>query len=63
MAPGTDSSPGGGAAKAKVVEGADAIARVIESAARLGVELDEREPTNGSPRWRPSRAAAISWLT
>jgi len=48
MAPGTDSKPAesgppSGTASHKVVEGADAIARVIESAARLGVELDERE--------------------
>ena len=45
MEPGTVSQPAapGGAAKGKVVEGPDAIAMVIESAQRLGVELDERE--------------------
>jgi hypothetical protein len=45
MEPGTVSQPTapGGAAKGKVVEGPDAIAMVIESAQRIGVELDERE--------------------
>ncbi len=45
MEPGTASQPAesGGATKSEVAERADAIARVVESARRLGVELDERE--------------------
>ncbi len=45
MEPGTVSQPAesGGATKGEVAERADAIARVVESARRLGVELDERE--------------------
>jgi hypothetical protein len=42
-APAAGAAPAGRPARGKVVEGSDAIARVIESAARLGVELDERE--------------------
>ena len=43
MEPGTEGTPVGGSAKGKASDGADAISRVIESAARLGVELDEHE--------------------
>jgi hypothetical protein len=42
-APAAGAAPAGRPARGKVVEGSDAIARVIESAARLGVERDERE--------------------
>ena len=44
MEPGTVSRPAGAVgARQTSAERADAIARVVESAQRLGVELDERE--------------------
>ena len=46
MEPGTDNASAGGAAKGKAAEGPDAIARVVESAQRMGVELDEQEARN-----------------